>query len=1633
MKNLKKGLSVLLSLVLVLGSFGVLSAYAEATAIWDEESGALTITGSGSVTADIISGTVPDKTKIKEVVLTDGITSVGDGVFRDCTNLESIALCPSVEEIGRRAFYGCLNLSSIDFPNNLVSIGDNAFNGCRSLMSVTLSQVTESIGERAFYGCSGLKSVAMTGVTAIGSHAFYGCSSLSSVTIPHTIEFCTSPDNYQMHSYLIGDNAFGGCTNLATAFVPYIYDADYSYEYRRLFPATTMMLVYRISGSGATITQAIGNTAAESVVIPDHILSFTVIDISQNVFKSYYNMIAAVVPEAAHTKDAFPSFTLLISDRETPYGNADAPVVTIPEYITSIPEGTFAGFENLRSIEVESGHNTFIGYDCILYRKDSEGRPINLICYPQQKADLKEFRIPDGVTAISGFAFYGCSALKKITIPASVTSIGARAFENCTGLERIEVDEANDNFICVDGVIYTKGGSGSPETLVYYPPNKPDESFVIPSGVTAINDFAFKDCVNLKNVEIPSGVESIGAGAFAGCTGITQITVPESVGDIGQYAFDGIINVTYYRDGGPSCGARYVNCYLRDGFVFSDPEMETLVGCFKETERLRIPDSVVAIGESAFEYCDWLCKLTVPGSLRIGTNAFRGCYNLKNVFVPTYCSLTYGDSGWGPTIDDPGSIIGSEPDPYNIPRGTFFNAPFIWRYTELSEWDFPYEELPYDRYDGLTHTLIQSIDLSQETVISVDDDYSVIRCDDMGEGLRIEMVSVSGVTLKHCADCPDFVPEYISCYEDLKAFALRVNSGETDLCAVLTCNIDASASAQQRDWIPIGNNSRQYTGSFDGDNYTIYGLTYNNSANGYAGLFGAVGPDGVVQNVGLEDGEITGTDYTGGVAGYNAGTIIYCHSTGFVSGSGDYAGGVAGYNAGVTGYCYNTGKVKGANQYTGGVAGYNEDTITSCYNTGEVEGRGKYTGGVVGYNEGQSSIFSIINCYNTGTVSGFSETGGVVGYNEEGKITNCCNKGDVYGSCNTGGVVGFNESNSSVSVCYNTGAVTVTITDDYINSISRLPEYYTNAGGVAGYNEEGKITNCYNTGAVTLTVIVDPYLADIDDNAGGVAGYNKGGSVTGCYNTGAVSCNENAGGVIGLNESERPVANCYNTGAVTGYNYAGGVAGRNDGSLITNCYNTGAVSGESAAGGTAGYNGGSITDCYNMGDVSGLHYAGGVAGWNSIGSIKNCYYIGAVYGEEMTGNVVGWNWGSSVTNCYYDKSLCEEIGAVNFTDFEEDNVKGLTTAQMTGIAALENMVFSYEEGETSPWLAKANTQGISFYPHLRGFNLNEYGEQLSAENIQAKDWPAKAGAAVSESVPEICAHSLTLGGDIGVNFYVKIEDVSGNAYAEFTVDGKTVNVPIDLSKYKVLDDGTAAYKFTCNVAAAQIGERITGRIYAGGNWAEVEYSVYDYLTELSEDQAYMQSEDLEGLARAIAVYGYYANELFGYYELAPHALFDSSGIQAVTAQSLAQSAPVISNTEGDIKYVGSTLVLRTKTAIRHYFTLPKGKTVGDYTFVLGEGENAEYLTPVLKGRYYYIEISDIPSAELGDETTVTVLNGEDVAVSTWRYSALSYAYLVLGSYENGDESVSAELADAVKALVLYNYAAVAYFGTHITE
>ena len=170
--------------------------------------------------------------------------------------------------------------------------------------------------------------------------------------------------------------------------------------------------------------------------------------------------------------------------------------VTIPCTITEMGEDAFYGCSNLSAVHISD-----IASWCNVKFNYSHSNPLtyakHLLCNDVEIIDLI---IPDRVTSISGYAFYGCSNLTSVTIPSSVTQIGASVFSGCVNLA----------------------------------------SVIIGDNVSTIGESAFSNCQGLTNVVIPNNVERIGARAFESCSGLKTITFPKSVTYIGYFAFIGV-------------------------------------------------------------------------------------------------------------------------------------------------------------------------------------------------------------------------------------------------------------------------------------------------------------------------------------------------------------------------------------------------------------------------------------------------------------------------------------------------------------------------------------------------------------------------------------------------------------------------------------------------------------------------------------------------------------------------------------------------------------------------------------------------------------------------------------------------------------------------------------------------------------------------------------------------------------------------------------------------------------------------------------------------------------------------------------------------------------------------------------
>ena len=166
-----------------------LSAYAEKSGICGDnlewkltDEGVLTITGTGEM-QDWNDYSSPWYESVKQVIIGDGVTTIGDWAFSYCRALTSITIPNSVTTIGDNAFESCSSLTSITIPNSVTTIGDYAFSYCRALTSVIISNSVTTIGERTFANCYSLTSVTIpSSVTRIEDGAFSDCGNVKQIT-----------------------------------------------------------------------------------------------------------------------------------------------------------------------------------------------------------------------------------------------------------------------------------------------------------------------------------------------------------------------------------------------------------------------------------------------------------------------------------------------------------------------------------------------------------------------------------------------------------------------------------------------------------------------------------------------------------------------------------------------------------------------------------------------------------------------------------------------------------------------------------------------------------------------------------------------------------------------------------------------------------------------------------------------------------------------------------------------------------------------------------------------------------------------------------------------------------------------------------------------------------------------------------------------------------------------------------------------------------------------------------------------------------------------------------------------------------------------------------------------------------
>ncbi|MCT7517396.1 beta strand repeat-containing protein [Aliarcobacter cryaerophilus] len=574
-----------------------------------------------------------------------------------------------------------------------------------------------------------------------------------------------------------------------------------------------------------------------------------------------------------------------------------------------------------------------------------------------------------------------------------------------------------------------------------------------------------------------------------------------------------------------------------------------------------------------------------------------------------------------------------------------------------------------------------------------------------------------------------------------------------DIDASATSSWNSNGSGGYYGFNPLGNSSNSFTGTLDGLGFTISDLYINRPTQDDIGLFGYTN-NATIKNIGLENVNISGNNYVGGLVGMNGGnkgTISNSYATGSVNGNSEVGGLVGDGGYGTIRNSYATGSVSG-NDYVGGLVGRNYGTITNSYATNSVDGKGDRVGGLVGANGNNGTI---TNSYATGKVDGNHQVGGLLGSNGGGIITNSYATGFVSGNNYVGGLVGGN--NGIITNSYAKGYVSGNI----------------NVGGLVGWNG-GRIENSYATGKVDGQ----------GDSVGGLVGVNfNGGTITNSYATGSVSGNNQVGGLLGMNDGGA-IENSYATGKVDGKGaFVGGLVGRNYAGTILNSYATNSVSGNNQVGGLVGGNDGTISNSYATGSVNGSANVGGLVGGND-GTISNSYALGSVggLGGSYVGGLVGWNYEGRIENSYASGTV---TGGSNVGGLVGDNGNNGTISNSYATGKVDG------KGTSVGGLVGANTGAITNSYATGSVSGNYWVGGLVGANWGGRIENSYATGSVSGN--------YWVGGLVGVNtnngtitnsFYNKdkyIGDGVGNDSSYIGVTGKTTAELEDINTF--IDEG----------------------------------------------------------------------------------------------------------------------------------------------------------------------------------------------------------------------------------------------------
>lgn len=571
------GLALCLLLVLVPAAFAQgTDNRCGVNASWnfDEETKTLTISGTGDTYNFFQSPYVDINTKIEKIIIEDGITYIGEGIFVQCSALKSITISKTVNKINDYAFRSSFEYRTkyIDPIEEIVVSDENTaycavdnvlfdkaqtelilYPAGNAATEYTLPDTVRTIRKQAFEGSTALEKVSLNdGLVTIGTSAFEDCTALSEIRLNDGLD-------------TISAEAFEGCTALADVVIP----DSVTYIGAKALYGTAF---YGDPNNPVSDTLYSGNW---------------LIRVQRSVTD-----LAAREGTVGFAADCFTYTT-----KQT-IGNKAVCLETIslPASMRVITDGYFSVCPSLTSISVHEDNTLFASQNGILYNKAMT----KLLTFPRNLG-ITSFTVPDTVTEIGAAAFENCENLKYVTLPAGLTEISSDTFSGCDNLTGVQLPEE----------LVTIGSFAFYDCSALTDIN-------LPQGLRTIDSYAFYYCESLESLTLPEELEYIGDYAFYGCSKLDFTELPRSVTRIGgSSTFSLTIPFKNLGDG------EYI--YIGDCLVLTIPK--------NPATRLEIRDGTRLIADSTLTYrFSDITELVIPSSLEyIGDNNIKGFDNLEKI------------------------------------------------------------------------------------------------------------------------------------------------------------------------------------------------------------------------------------------------------------------------------------------------------------------------------------------------------------------------------------------------------------------------------------------------------------------------------------------------------------------------------------------------------------------------------------------------------------------------------------------------------------------------------------------------------------------------------------------------------------------------------------------------------------------------------------------------------------------------------------------------------------------------------------------------------------------------------------------------------------------------------------------